>query len=74
MDDLVDDRTAVRVDPYDVSALGAAIRSLIAAPERRAAMVAAATERGPQLDINERARRVTEWLSGLLPHRRTEQD
>lgn len=65
MDDIVDDATALRVDPADVQALRAAIVALRDDPARRRRMSAAGLEKAKGLDINERARRVGAWMQNL---------
>ncbi len=65
MDDIVDDKTAVRVDPASVPEIRVAITTLMADPDRRRRMAAAALERAPRFDIRERARGVAAWLTTL---------
>ena len=65
MDDIVDDRVAIRVDPADVAALRAAIRTLREDADRRTRMSVACRQKALELDIGERARRVTAWMGAV---------
>ncbi|MBN1461634.1 MAG: glycosyltransferase [Armatimonadetes bacterium] len=71
MDDIVDEEVSIRVDPTDVSAIRDAILSLKNNPERRRQMSRAALRKARQLNINERARRVTAWMQGLVDDQMT---
>jgi glycosyltransferase involved in cell wall biosynthesis len=66
MDDIVDDEVAIRVDPMDVRAIRDAVLSLKNDPERRARMSAACLRKAKRFDIDDRARRVTEWMEELV--------
>jgi glycosyltransferase involved in cell wall biosynthesis len=66
MDDLVDDEVAIRVDPTDVGAIRRAIDALRNDPARRDAMSQACLRRAKEFDINERARRVSDWMAELV--------
>ncbi len=72
MDDSVDDKVAIRVDPADVSAIRAAILALQNDPARRRRMSAAGVEKSKGFDIDERARRVTAWMETLVVRERKE--
>ena len=65
MDDIVDDDTALRVDPADAGAIRAAILALRDDPDRRRRMAAAGVAKAKTLELNERARRVTAWLESV---------
>lgn len=65
MDDIVDDRVAIRVDPADVAAIRAAIRTLRDDSDRRTRMSVACRQKALELDIGERARRVTAWMEAV---------
>ncbi len=65
-DDLLDDRSALRVDPLDIAEIRSAIIRLRDDPLLRQRMAAAALVRAPQFDINERARRVLEFMASRL--------
>lgn len=65
MDDVVDGEVALRVDPGDVAAIRAAIVALRDDPELRARMSAACRRKARQFDVDDRARRVGEWLDEL---------
>ncbi len=71
MDDIVDGATAVRVDPTDVRAIRGAILALRDDPDRRRRMSAACLEKAKTFDINERARRVGDWMQSLIGNGRT---
>jgi glycosyltransferase involved in cell wall biosynthesis len=62
MDDLVDGKSAVRIDPLDVSAIRQAVVSLARDPLRRKALSDASLSRSRDFDINQRASRVSAWL------------
>lgn len=66
MDDIVDDDIALRVDPSDILAIREAIIALKADPARRRRMSEASLKKAQRFDINERARRVTEWMNELV--------
>lgn len=66
MDDIVDDEVAIRVDPTDVGAIREAILKLKNDPELRQRMSDACLRKAKKFDINERAKRVTEWMEKLL--------
>lgn len=66
MDDIVDDEVAIRVDPMDVNAIREAIVLLKNDPDRRKRMSEACLRKAKQFDINERARRVTKWMCGIV--------
>jgi glycosyltransferase involved in cell wall biosynthesis len=66
---IVDEEVAVLVDPRDVSALGAAISSLVAHPERRAAMSRAALLRARSFRLTDRAQRILAFLQTVCPPR-----
>lgn len=70
MDDIVDDQTAIRVDPADAGAIRAAIQALQADPDRRQRMAAACLAKAKMLDIHERARRVSAWFETLIAQRK----
>ncbi len=65
MDDIVDDETAIRVDPRDPAAIRAAIQRLRGDPVLRRRMAQAALEKSRQFDIQERAQRVAVWMQDL---------
>jgi glycosyltransferase involved in cell wall biosynthesis len=65
MDDIVDDDTALRVDPADAGAIRAAILALRDDPDRRRRMAAADVAKAKTLELNKRARRVTAWLESV---------
>jgi len=62
-DDLVDNTTAIRVNPQDVPALRQAVMTLIDDVDRRHRMATAAREIAETRDINNRAKRVCEWIA-----------
>jgi teichuronic acid biosynthesis glycosyltransferase TuaC len=66
MDDIVDEEVAIRVDPTDVRAIREAILKLKNDPERRQRMTEACLFKAKTLDINERAKRVTEWMKRIV--------
>jgi len=66
MDDIVDGRVAIRIDPRDVRAIRDAVLTLRNDPVRRESMSHACLEKSKQFDINLRAGRVTTWLEELL--------
>lgn len=66
MDDIVDDSVAVRVDPMDVGEIREAIVTLKNDLERRRRMSEACLQKAKRFDIDARARRVTEWMKGLV--------
>lgn len=70
MDDIVDDQTAIRVDPADAGVIRAAIQALQADPDRRQRMAAACLAKAKMLDIHERARRVSAWFETLIAQRK----
>ena len=70
MDDIVDDSVAIRVDPTDVQAIRSAILKLKNNPDLRQRMSKACLEKAKEFDINQRARRVTEWMTRLVEHYR----
>ena len=72
MDDIVDDEVALRVDPCDVGAIREAILALRNDDVRCRRMSEACLKKAAQFDINERARRVTEWMEGLSRRHREE--
>ena len=72
MDDIVDDQVAIRVDPCDVGAIREAILTLRNDISRRLTMSEACLKRAARFDINVRARRVTEWMEGLVRLHREE--
>lgn len=63
MDDIVSDAVALRVDPDDIVAIRESITRLRDNPELRDSMAAAALSHSKSLDINERARRVLDWMA-----------
>lgn len=65
MDDIVDDSVAIRTDPMDVAAIRNAVMALKNDPDRRRNMSHACLEKARKFDINERAQRVTEWMTQL---------
>lgn len=66
MDDIVDDSVAIRVDPTDVQAIRSAILKLKNNLDLRQRMSKACLEKAKEFDINQRARRVTEWMTRLV--------
>lgn len=66
MDDIADDEISIRVDPRDVAAIRAAILALKSDPERRRRMSEACLRKAPRFDINERVKRISAWMEGLL--------
>ena len=70
MDDIVDDSVAIRLDPTDVEAIRSAILKLKNNPDLRQRMSKACLEKAKEFDINQRARRVTEWMTRLVEHYR----
>ena len=64
--DLVDDTVAIRLDPYDVGGIRNAILELKKDVTRRSAMSEAALNRAAILDIDARARRVTDWMKTVV--------
>ena len=66
MDDIVDDEVAFRVDPTNVPAIREAIIALKNNPELRKRMSEACLRKAKQLDINERALRVTKWINEII--------
>ena len=66
MDDIVDDEVAIRVDPMDVRAIRDAILTLKNDPVRRKRMSEACLRKARHFDINERAKRVTNWMKELV--------
>ena len=65
-DDLLDDRSSLRVEPLDIAEIRAAIIRLRDDSVLRQQMATAALVRAPQFDINERARRVLEFMASRL--------
>jgi glycosyltransferase involved in cell wall biosynthesis len=63
MDNIVNDKVAIRIDPDDAAAIRNAIIRLRDNPGLRATMAAAAIEHSKSFDINERARLVLEWMA-----------
>ncbi len=62
-EDLLNDECAIRIDPLDVGAIREAIITLRNNPGRRQRMADAALKHAQGFDINERARRVLEFMS-----------
>lgn len=71
MDDIVDDRVSIRVDPRDVTAIRDAILLLQYDPVRRSQMSQACIEKAGDYDIDTRARRVTDWMKSVVGGRLT---
>ena len=63
MDDLVDDRTARRVDPYDVEGIREAVVELLRDADGRRRMGEAGLERSRRADSLSRARNVLDWMA-----------
>jgi len=61
-DDLLTPEVAIRLDPYDVSALRNAVVTLRDGPELRRKMAAAALARAAAFDVSERARRILQFM------------
>jgi teichuronic acid biosynthesis glycosyltransferase TuaC len=61
----VDDECAVLVEPQNPTALRDAVAGLLADPERRARMRAAALARAGSLSLSGRSRRILSWLEEL---------
>lgn len=61
-EDLLTNECAIRVDPLDVCAIRSAIVKLRDNPEHRRRMAAAALKRGQDYDINQRARRLLNFM------------
>lgn len=68
MDDLVDDSVAIRVDPEDASAIREAITTLRDDRKRRDEMSLACLRRAGRFEIGDRARRVGDWMQGIVEH------
>lgn len=66
MDDIVDNKVAIRVDPSSVTEIREAIQVLMEDPDRRQRMSEACLAKAKQFDINERAKRVTAWMKELV--------
>lgn len=66
MDDIVDDNVAIRVDPTDVSAIREAILTLKNDSKLRMRMAEACLNKSKNFNINERAKRVTSWMTGIV--------
>ena len=66
MDDIVDDEVAIRVDPMDIGQIRDAIKLLKDNPNRRRRMSEACLSKSKLFDINERARRVTQWMEQII--------
>ena len=62
-DDLLDNQSSIRVDPMDITAIRSAIAKLRDDPVLRQSMAVAAVKRAKQFDVDERARRVLEFMS-----------
>ena len=62
---ILDDRSAIMVDPLDVRAIEAAVTSLVCDPERRAAMGEAALERSRCFRLADRAQGILRLLSAV---------
>jgi len=65
-DDLVDQATAIRVDPLDVLEIRDAIVALRDDEDRRRRMADAALARAQQLDIRKRAEEILAWIAGMI--------
>ena len=65
MDDIVDDESALRVDPHDISALRAAVLRLRNDPAERERYIAGALRRVERLSVDSRAMKVSAWMSTL---------
>jgi teichuronic acid biosynthesis glycosyltransferase TuaC len=63
---ILDDQSAVMVDPRDVGAIGAAIAELVRNPERRAAMQEAALQRSRSFRLGDRAQGIIHLLSTVV--------
>ncbi len=64
-DDLLDESMSIRVDPTDIQAIRRAITTLRDQPARRAQMAAAALTRSCEFDVNERARRMLNFMRSV---------
>lgn len=62
MDDIVDANVAIRVDPMNVRQIRDAVLVLKRDPDLRRRMSKASLRKAKELDINERARRVSQWI------------
>jgi glycosyltransferase involved in cell wall biosynthesis len=62
---ILDEQTAILVDPGDVRALGQTITWLLKQPERRAAMSQAALQRSQAFRLADRARSIVTFLRSL---------
>lgn len=67
---IVDERHALLVEPNDTAALGAAIAGLVAEPERRARLAAAALVHAAAFSLERRAARILELLRTLASAQR----
>ncbi|MBK1674787.1 MULTISPECIES: glycosyltransferase [Ectothiorhodospira] len=65
-DDVLDETMSIRIDPWDVSALRGAIMSLRDDPQRRKAMADAAVRRSREFDVDQRARRILNFMGARL--------
>lgn len=65
MDDIVDDRVAIRVDPLDVAEIRGAILALKNDPVRRRQMSQACLKKARLFDIEERATKLLSWIEEL---------
>ena len=66
MDDLVDDKVAIRISPTNVKAIREAIITLKNDSERRLRMSNACIEKSSEFDINIRARRISDWMRLII--------
>jgi len=64
-DDLVDEATAIRVDPLDVVEIRDAVVALRDDEDRRRRMADAGLAKAQQLDIRKRASRIRDWIAEM---------
>jgi glycosyltransferase involved in cell wall biosynthesis len=69
--EVVTDACAKLVDPLDVEALGKAMAELLGSPDRRRAMGEAAHAHAKGFSLDERSRRILDWLEETRTTRRT---
>jgi len=65
MDDIVDDESALRVDPHDINALREAVLRLRNNSAERDRYIAGALRRAERLSVDSRAMNVSAWMSML---------
>lgn len=63
VEDLVDDRTGLLVDPRDPRSVREALAAILTSPERRKVLAERSLMRAETLDINQRAGKVLAWMA-----------